>query len=40
LIHGILHLFGYDHEKSSAEAEQMFRKTEDLLAQLDAWPKH
>ncbi len=36
LIHGILHLFGYDHEKSSAEADRMFRKTEDLLAQLDA----
>ncbi len=35
LIHGILHLFGYDHETSSDEAERMFRKTDDLLAQLD-----
>ena len=34
LIHGILHLFGYDHEKSSVEAERMFRKTEALLAEL------
>ncbi len=34
LIHGILHLFGYDHEKSSTEAERMFRKTNALLAHL------
>ncbi len=34
LIHGILHLFGYDHEKSSAEEERMHRKTEVLLAHL------
>ena len=35
LIHGILHLFGYDHEKTSTEAERMFRKSENLLAKLD-----
>ncbi len=35
LIHGILHLFGYDHEKSSTEAERMFHKSENLLAKLD-----
>jgi probable rRNA maturation factor len=34
LIHGILHLFGYDHEKSSTEAERMARKSEALSAHL------
>lgn len=24
-VHGILHLFGYDHEKSQREAKRMFR---------------
>ncbi len=28
LIHGILHLLGYDHEKSEAEAEKMRKKEE------------
>ena len=31
LIHGILHLFGYDHEASEQQAEKMERKTEELL---------
>ena len=31
LIHGILHLFGYDHEKSSAEARRMEQKSNALL---------
>ena len=31
LIHGILHLFGYDHENSKAEAEKMEIKTRELL---------
>lgn len=31
LIHGILHLFGYDHENSEAEAEKMEIKTRELL---------
>ena len=35
LLHGILHLFGFDHEKSSVEAEAMERKEEELLALLD-----
>ena len=34
LIHGILHLFGYDHEKSSAEARRMEQKSEALLQRL------
>ena len=32
LIHGILHLFGYDHEKSETDAQQMDSRTEQLLA--------
>ena len=31
LIHGILHLFGYDHEKTDTEAHAMETKTEELL---------
>jgi probable rRNA maturation factor len=31
LIHGILHLFGYDHENSEAEAEKMENKSRELL---------
>jgi len=31
LIHGILHLFGYDHEKSETDARQMDARTEQLL---------
>jgi len=30
LIHGMLHLFGYDHEISEAEEMKMDRKTEEL----------
>jgi len=30
LIHGILHLFGYDHETGEAEELEMDRKTEQL----------
>ncbi|MEZ4524847.1 MAG: rRNA maturation RNase YbeY [Desulfobacterales bacterium] len=32
LIHGILHLFGYDHEKSEEEELRMERKSGELLA--------
>ncbi len=32
LIHGILHLFGYDHEQSEKEAKIMKKKTLELLA--------
>ena len=31
LVHGILHLIGYDHEKSEAEADKMEKKSEDIL---------
>ena len=32
LVHGILHLFGYDHEREAAEAERMENKSGELLA--------
>lgn len=32
LIHGVLHLLGYDHEKSSAQAEMMALEEERLMA--------
>ncbi|MEE4359162.1 MAG: rRNA maturation RNase YbeY [Desulfococcaceae bacterium] len=31
LVHGILHLFAYDHEKSDAEELRMEKKSEELL---------
>jgi probable rRNA maturation factor len=31
LIHGILHLFGYDHEPGDEEERQMDEKTEELF---------
>ena len=31
LLHGILHLLGYDHERSPAEARRMFGKQRQLL---------
>ncbi len=31
LIHGLLHLLGYDHEKNNEEAELMWQKQENLL---------
>jgi probable rRNA maturation factor len=34
LIHGILHLFGYDHEKSKEEADKMEKKSNELLCLL------
>lgn len=34
LVHGFLHLLGYDHEKSDSEAERMFRKERDFLLAL------
>ncbi|HJN62102.1 MAG TPA: rRNA maturation RNase YbeY [Candidatus Parcubacteria bacterium] len=33
LIHGILHLLGYDHEKSRAKAREMEKKQESYLSQ-------
>jgi rRNA maturation RNase YbeY len=34
LIHGLLHLFGYDHERSPAEARRMGRRERALAAWL------
>jgi probable rRNA maturation factor len=31
LVHGILHLLGYDHETSEAEADKMEKKTDEIL---------
>lgn len=31
LVHGILHLFGYDHEISDRDARKMKRKSQELL---------
>ena len=35
LIHGILHVLGYDHELSKEEEERMFKKQEDYLLKLE-----
>jgi probable rRNA maturation factor len=34
LIHGILHLAGYEHEKSKKEAEEMRKKEEEILTRI------
>jgi probable rRNA maturation factor len=31
LVHGILHLFGYDHENSEPNARKMEKKSQELL---------
>jgi probable rRNA maturation factor len=36
LVHGILHLLGYDHERSPSEARRMFGKARQVIAALDA----
>ena len=36
LIHGLLHLLGYDHERSAPEARRMQRKERALLRTLEA----
>ena len=36
LIHGVLHLLGYDHEKSRADARRMFARERELAAALAA----
>ena len=41
LIHGILHLFGYDHENDKPEARRMEQKSRELIAVvsgLNVWP--
>ncbi len=35
LVHGFLHLLGYDHEKSESEARRMRRKERQLLNALE-----
>ena len=35
LIHGILHLLGYDHEQSEEEEHRMTMKSEEVLHQLE-----
>lgn len=35
LVHGILHLFGYDHVNSESEAQKMDEKSIELLAAID-----
>jgi probable rRNA maturation factor len=35
LIHGMLHLLGYDHERSLAEARRMFAREHELAALMD-----
>jgi len=32
LVHGVLHLFGYDHETSEKESDRMQQKSDELLA--------
>lgn len=34
LVHGILHLVGYDHEKDEEEARRMEAKSDELIAML------
>jgi len=35
LIHGFLHLIGYDHERSAADARRMFARERKLLAAME-----
>jgi probable rRNA maturation factor len=34
LVHGVLHLFGYDHEDDADSARRMHQKSSDLLARI------
>ncbi|MEJ2169560.1 MAG: rRNA maturation RNase YbeY [Desulfobacterales bacterium] len=34
LVHGILHLFGYDHENSESEARRMEEKSRELMKRI------
>ncbi|MGD2187076.1 MAG: rRNA maturation RNase YbeY [Desulfobacterales bacterium] len=38
LIHGILHLLGYDHENTKTEAQRMEKKTQELFNIIQASP--
>jgi probable rRNA maturation factor len=37
LIHGILHLTGWDHERSPGEAKKMYKKQREILAFLERY---
>lgn len=37
LIHGILHLFGFDHEKSEQNANKMEKKSNELLKLIESY---
>lgn len=39
LVHGVLHLCGYDHERSARDTERMFRKQRAVLRRLGRIPK-
>jgi probable rRNA maturation factor len=39
LVHGILHLVGYDHERSASEARKMRRKEKECLSALEPRPR-
>jgi rRNA maturation RNase YbeY len=39
LVHGILHLCGYDHERNEKEARRMHRRERKILQSLARWPK-
>jgi probable rRNA maturation factor len=39
LVHGILHLCGYDHERNEREARRMHRRERMILQSLVRWPK-
>ena len=39
VIHGLLHLLGYDHERSAREARRMQRREQAVLRSLGAIPK-
>jgi len=39
VIHGLLHLLGYDHERSAREARRMQRRERAVLRSLGAIPK-
>ena len=37
LVHGILHLFGFDHEKSEQDARKMGKKSDELLKLIESY---
>ncbi len=37
LVHGILHLFGFDHKKSEEDARKMEKKSDELLKLIESY---